>query len=211
MTDELFAMIADERTTLAGELEGLDAAQWATPSLCRGWTVRDVAGHLTVPFHTSTPKLLVSIAASGFSFNRAMDKLSRARAAATEPAALAADLRANAGHQFKPPGAGAIAPLTDIVVHGQDIRRPLGSRHTIDPDRALRIMGFLTSGRTFGFVPKGRLNGLRFEATDADWSYGDGATVRGTIEALMMTITGRAAALDDCTGDGVETLRDRVR
>jgi len=41
-------MIASERTGLADELERLTPEQWATPSLCTGWTVRDVAAHLTL-------------------------------------------------------------------------------------------------------------------------------------------------------------------
>ncbi|WP_405135926.1 hypothetical protein [Nocardia sp. NBC_01388] len=61
------------------------------------------------------------------------------------------------------------------------------------------------------FVRPGRfLKGLRWEATDADWSRGTGPVVRGPGEALVVAMAGRAAALDDLEGDGVPELRRRV-
>ena len=35
----------DERLAFADFLAGLTPEQWAAPSLCAGWTVRDVAAH----------------------------------------------------------------------------------------------------------------------------------------------------------------------
>ena len=40
--------VAAERLRLAEDLESLTPAQWATPSLCAGWTVHDVVAHLTL-------------------------------------------------------------------------------------------------------------------------------------------------------------------
>ena len=42
--------IADERRTLASELALLNEDQWAVDSLCEGWTVKEVAAHLTSVF-----------------------------------------------------------------------------------------------------------------------------------------------------------------
>jgi len=39
------ALAYAERETFAGLLERLTAQQWDAPSLCAGWTVRDVAAH----------------------------------------------------------------------------------------------------------------------------------------------------------------------
>ena len=41
-----------------------------------------------------------------------------------------------ADSRFTPPGLGPQAPLTDVVVHGQDIRRPLGISRDIDQTQA---------------------------------------------------------------------------
>jgi hypothetical protein len=46
--------------------------------------------------------------------------------------------------------------------------------------------------------------------TDAEWSHGTGPEVSGPILALVMAMTGRKAALDDLSGEGVSTLRSRA-
>ena len=43
---DIWATIAAERRATADLLEPLTAEQWATPSLCGAWTVKDVAVHL---------------------------------------------------------------------------------------------------------------------------------------------------------------------
>lgn len=202
-------MVATERLALADTLAELDAGQWATPSLCDAWTVRDVAAHLTTAFTTSGPTFLVSIVQSGFNFDKANDKISR-RAAEQPVDVILETLRSNAEHRFTPPTMGPEAPLTDAIVHGQDIRRPLGLNRDFPADHLRRSLGFVT-GKQRGFVPKGRLGGLRFEAEDLDWSSGEGAEVRGSGEAVLLAITGRVVALDDLEGDGVAVLRGRLR
>ena len=56
---------------------------------------------------------------------------------------------------------------------------------------------------------KKRIAGLRLEASDADWSTGDGPVVRGPALSLLLAMTGRRVALDDLSGDGLAALRDR--
>ena len=95
-------------------------------------------------------------------------------------------------------------------MHGQDIRRPLGLPHQLTPD-ALRVsLDFLVGGRAVGFTPKSRPAGLRFEATDLGWSWGDGPLVHGPAEAVMLALCGRVAALPDLDGDGLPELTRRL-
>lgn len=201
-------MIAQERRILADALSGLDTRQWTTPSLCRGWTVHDVAAHVLMPLVTPLPKVVLSMARSGFSFDRANVKLTAAVARRSNDE-IVLGLRANADRSFKPPGMGYEAPLTDVIVHGQDIRRPLGIHHTFDPEHLQRSLTFL-SGKSQGFVPKGLTDGIRFDATDFDWAGGDGALARGTGEAILLTMTGRRVAVAELEGPGVDTLRGRL-
>ena len=56
--EQTFAAIAEERRALADVLDGLDAAQWSTPSLCGEWDVRGVAAHLVAPTVTGIPEIL---------------------------------------------------------------------------------------------------------------------------------------------------------
>ena len=46
--DDVWAAVAAERVALADLLDQIDDAAWSRPSLCGGWTVRDVVGHLVV-------------------------------------------------------------------------------------------------------------------------------------------------------------------
>lgn len=201
-------MIAQERRALADTLSGLDTPQWTTRSLCQEWAVRDVAAHLLMPLVTPLPRVLVSMAANRFNFDRANIKLT-AHVARRSNAELVTGLRANAEHRFKPPGMGPEAPLTDVLVHGQDIRRPLRLAHEIDREHLTRSLTFL-AGKSLGFVPKGMFDGIRIEATDLDWAHGDGPVVRGPGEAVLLTLTGRRIAVADLEGPGVETLRARL-
>ena len=102
-----------------------------------------------------------------------------------------------------------MAPLTDLTVHGQDIRRPLGLSRTFEADRQRAVLDFLTSTKArWGFTPRDRSwDGLRWEATDLDWSSGSGRPVCGPAEAIMLLLTGRPVALADVTGEGVQQLR----
>lgn len=206
---DVYAEIAAARRELADFLDTLDDNAWKTQSLCSQWTVREVAGHLSMPLTTRLPTVLRAVAVNGLNFDKANDKLSRARAAKLSPEELAAALRDNAEHRFKPPFLGPAAPLTDLVVHASDIRRPLGQPVPVPKARATAVLDFLARAPQ-GFVNKRRLAGLRFEATDVDWSHGDGHLVRGPAEALIMAITGRAVALADLEGEGVATLRSRI-
>lgn len=207
--DDVYALIAAQRREVADVLDGLSAEQWNTPSLCAGWTMKDVAAHLAMPFSISVPKLLVKLAMKGFNFDKVADEW--AKSEQRPPTQLAKLLRQNADNRFKPPGLGPEAPLTDIVVHGQDIRRPLGIAHRVPADTARVVLDFLVSKKASkGFTKKGVADGLRFEATDTGWTHGAGAAVSGTAEALILSLSGRKAALADLTGAGADQLRARL-
>jgi uncharacterized protein (TIGR03083 family) len=207
---DVWDMILSERVLLADTMDGLTDEQWETPSLCGAWTVKEVAAHLVTPFEVRSLAFLKGVASHGFNFDRASESFARRIAVAESGARLSAILRANSTNRWKPPGFGAQAPLTDVIVHGQDIRRPLGISREIAPDRVRVVLDFTTGGRTFGFVPKGRLDGLRLEAVDLGWSHGDGAAVRGSGEAVMMAVLGRTVVLDELEGGGVGLLRTRL-
>jgi uncharacterized protein (TIGR03083 family) len=198
--------IAAERRALADQLDGLDAAQWATPSLCGEWTVRDVAAHLVVPNKVSIPSVLGALIAARFRFERANVALT-AREAVHPPEEILADLRRLADGRFAPPGLGSVAPLTDILVHGQDIRVPLGlaTDRPVEPWRD--SLEFIVSKKARrGFVGKA-LPRLRFHATDLGWSQGDGDEVSGPAIALTLALLGRPALIDQLSGPGLPALR----
>ncbi|MGS0688083.1 maleylpyruvate isomerase family mycothiol-dependent enzyme [Nakamurella sp. GG22] len=46
--DDVWRAIDAQRIGLAEIMDGLSEQEWRHPSLCEGWTVRDVAAHLTM-------------------------------------------------------------------------------------------------------------------------------------------------------------------
>jgi len=202
------AAIASERRRIADLVESLTPEQLEVPSLCGDWTVREVAGHLVAAVSpVPARQLLGTFVASGFRLHRANARL--ALSFARRPTA-ADGLRRNAENPFRPPVVGYPGQLTDLQVHGQDMRRPLGLPHGLDMDRLRVSLEFLTGGRAVGFTPRRRLAGLRLEATDLAWSWGAGAALAGPAEALMMAVTGRRVALAELDGPGVRLLARRL-
>jgi len=62
--------IRQEREALASDLAAIDETAWATPSLCPGWTVRDVVAHMTALARMTPPKFFRKLVASGFNPSR---------------------------------------------------------------------------------------------------------------------------------------------
>ena len=206
---DTFAEIADERRRLADLLSGLTGEQLAARSLCAEWTVHDVAGHLIMPLEVSTRQFLLALLACRGSFDRATVRLTR-RQARRSIDEIIEILRQKAETRFTPPGGGPEAPLTDLLVHGLDIRWPLRLTRDVPEERLQKSLTFLTCTPARGFVRRGALNALRFEADDIDSAQGSGPTVRGGAEALLLAITGRTTALGRLIGDGLPTLQARL-
>jgi uncharacterized protein (TIGR03083 family) len=171
--------------------------------------VHDVAAHLIVPLEVGTPRFALAMLACGGSFDRANTRLTRqqSRRPVEEIVQI---LRHKAESRFTPPGAGPEAPLTDLLVHGLDIRWPLGLVRDVPHPRLRTSLAFLTSRSARGLVRRGALDGLRVEATDVDWAHGRGPSVRGDAQTLLLALTGRTTALAHLSGDGVPTLHARL-
>lgn len=189
MTDEeLLAMIAAQRREIADLIESLNEEQLQSESLCAGWTAKDVAAHVTVPLHTSMAKFAAALAGSLGNFDKAMAKIV-AKESTRSVADIATELRDQAMNPFKPPGGfGLLAPLDDVLVHTQDIRRPLGLGNGLADDRVLAVLRG-TEAKKFDKVTKRkRFAGVRLSATDMDYAFGDGAVASGTGEAILMVL-----------------------
>lgn len=208
--EQTWEWIADERRMLADLVEGLDEAQLATPSLCAGWAVRDVFAHLALSLDPSPGATLRAAVRSGFRMNRAIQALTADAAQRSTPE-LVELFRSRADHHWNPPGFGPSAPLTDLLVHGVDLRRPLGLDHAPDPDALRAALDFVTTTKAgFGFTDRGNQRGLRFEASDLEWADGSGPAVRGPGLPLLVAMCGRPAVLDELSGEGVAELRTRL-
>lgn len=209
MTDTVFALVARRRRAVADLVETLDGDQLATGSLCSGWDVRTVVGHLAGAASPGTVAPLLALVRAGLRPHVANDRLARraARASATE---LAAVLRDRADSRFTPPVTGPRAPLTDVLVHEGDVRVPLGLAFDPEPEAVAYALDFVTTGRPVGFVPRGRLTGLQLVAEDLGRVAGAGQPVTGRAIDLVMAACGRAAVLPRLRGAGVDLLARRL-
>lgn len=199
------------RRVIARLFAQLDDEQLSSPSLCTGWTCHDVLGHLVMCLDLSTPRFLLAVARDRGRANVTSDRLALTYGARPVPE-LVQHLEERSDVALSSPGVGAYGPFADSCIHMRDVAIPLGMATTPPVEDSVSVLDFLTTprARAAGFLPRGRLDGLRLQASDSPWSSGDGALVTGTSEALAMSLTGRPALLGDLAGGGVPTLRQRV-
>ena len=126
--------IHSERRADGGDLDRLSPGSGRAQSWCQGWSVQDTAGHVVAAAEQTPANFYKELASAGFRFNVFTDRGAR-RLAAVGPDELVRRLRARTSTTNHPP-APVMAMLGEIVVHGEDIRRPLGLKHQ-PPEEAL--------------------------------------------------------------------------
>jgi len=192
---ELAHLIRTERLAFVELLESLTDEQWQAQSLCAAWTVENVAAHLAWAPVAGVLEMARTCVRSGFRVNR-MNADAAVRWTARGRPAILEQLRTNAESGAKPMGVPPVAALTDAVVHGLDVRVPLGLPRSVDGDAFRLIADWTLASRWPATIPVGgnprrRLNGIRMVATDADWSWGEGAEVREPTDRILLRILAR--------------------
>ena len=215
MMADLTGTIRAERLALIDLLETLRPDQWATPSLCDGWTVQDVAAHIAIAPSISPHRGFVALARSGFRVNRMIADLA-VRYAGRGPGPIIEQLRENAAVGARPIGLPEVAALVDALVHGLDIRRPLGVTRTISRDAFVTAADWLVEQRWPMTIPVGgsrvqkTISGVRLVANDVGWSHGSGPEVHGTAETMLLLLTGRPIGATELTGPGAMEVYRRL-
>jgi uncharacterized protein (TIGR03083 family) len=205
--DEIWKYIHSERAHLVETLTDLPAEAWATPTLCAGWSVRDTTGHILAAAEQTPANFYKELISARFRFDVFTDRAAR-RLGALAPAVLIERLQARTTTTNHPP-APVLAMLGEIVVHGEDIRRPLRISHQTPPAALVAVAdSYKKSNLLIG--AKRRIAGLRLRADDVDWNTGDGPEVTGPLTSLVLAMAGRREALGDLIGDGVATLGSRT-
>ncbi|USQ80292.1 maleylpyruvate isomerase family mycothiol-dependent enzyme [Ornithinimicrobium faecis] len=202
--DDVWPMVHAERAALLADLESLEDSQWQRDSLCAGWTVHDVAAHLVDTALTTRVGFMLGLARARFDFDRQNDRGVERHRGAT-PRQTLTRLREVATRTSTPPGS-LDSRIVEEVVHGEDIRRPLGLVRAYPAAAVDRALLYQTRTSAAMGGAKDRVAGLRLEATDHDLLHGDGALVRGTALDLLLAVSGRQSALADLTGPGVSRL-----
>ncbi|MFY7066260.1 maleylpyruvate isomerase family mycothiol-dependent enzyme [Nocardiopsis changdeensis] len=205
--EDLWPLVHAERAALADDLAGLSEEDWATPSLCDGLTVREVLAHLTAGASLNGLRWFAGVVRCRFDFD-AQVAMRLAEQMGDSGADTLARFRAVVSSTTSPP-LPRIAMLGEAVVHGEDIRRPLGIAADRPVGTLTRVAEYYR-GSDQVVVARSRVADLRLEAADGSFAAGEGPRVAGSTLALIMAMTGRSAHLGDLSGDGVEVLRGRL-
>ncbi len=214
-------MVADHEALMWAEVEDMGGLlhdcsddELDVASLCDGWRVKDVIGHMCLGHTTPMPTVLVSVLRYRGNIPKASFELSKSFADDRSPDELRRfwDDEMIARHPRKGISRTIAYPdgFLDHLIHNQDMRRPLGKPRNVPSDRLVAALELLPQVDSKMFSTAKAIAGLRLEATDVDWSGGDGPTVSGPGEALVLAAAGRRVALDELDGDGVRVLADRL-
>lgn len=204
--DDVWRGIDDQRRRLVDLLEDLSDDEWRHPSLCGGWTVRQVAAHVALQNTgwSAMPRAVLEMVRA-----RGMDGAIHAVACrhAEQPTQrIVAEIRERIGVWRPLPTVTYRESAVDHLVHLQDIAVPLGRQEAMPVDvAAVAADAVWRSPRMFH--ARRRFAGHRFVATDTEWSAGEGQEVTGPVGAILLLLTGRRAGLASLTGPGAAALR----
>ncbi|MFJ9391288.1 maleylpyruvate isomerase family mycothiol-dependent enzyme [Nocardioides sp. NPDC101246] len=200
----VWSVVHAERQALIRDLETLSPAQWATPSLCAGWTVHDVLAHMIDVATTTRLGFVRRLVAAGGDFDRD-NQTGVDRERAEDPAETLAAFRRVAGRTATPP-APLATRLVEEFAHGEDIRRPLGLRRDYPVEHVVTALGYLAKTSQKWGGGKERAQRVRLVATDADTVIGTGPEVRGTAITIVLALSGRQVGPDELTGPGAAAV-----
>lgn len=197
---DLWPLIFAERAALAEDLAALADERWDTPSLCAGLTVREVLAHLTAGASDNPLVWFAGVLRHRFDFDANVAQR-LAKRLGDRPADTLEQFRAVRTSRTKAPiPVGAM--LGEIVVHGEDIRRPLGIVRA-HPAEVLERVARFYAGSDLMLPSATRARDLRLRAVDGSFDVGSGPEVTGPLIALIMALTGRDDYLAELGGPGL--------
>ena len=205
--DHLWALMHAERAALADDLATLTPEQWRHSTLCGKWNVEDVVAHLIAAASMNQLRWLRSMIGARFR----VDMHNQRRVAefrGRTPEDTLERFRQIIDSTTSPSG-HVPAYLGEVVVHSQDIRQPLGLSRTPSAEAFIPVAEFFAR-RNFAVNSSATVAGLELRADDGSFAAGSGPVVSGSTLALVMSMAGRSAYVDDLTGPGVPLLRERL-
>lgn len=187
MTDPQ-SWVAPTFNGIADLLAAAPVDTWNAPSLCEKWLVRHVIAHVTMPVRLTPEQFGAEMAAAGGDFTILSDTVAT-RDGSLPVADLLAQLRSPQLHAWQPPGGGAAGALSHAVIHSLDVTIALGRPAVATAEAATAVLDQLTAagGRLFGV----KLTDVRLEATDTEWTWGDGQSFRADSGSLVALVSGR--------------------
>ena len=215
---EIAAALRDERTRLVSYLESLPEAAWDKPTLCEGWTVRDLVSHL---IGNAADMVALNVEGAGspeYNQRQITERAGRSPAEllaewAEQGPAFEATIEAlddtfwNTPYlEFGTVGEALQRFVEDIWVHAQDIRIPLGDGPVPGPglDAVLDIIARDLPQRCARLAPDVASVRIRTDGSDRDVGVsgrGTSVEIGGDPVAIALAGTGRVP-LETAVSDG---------
>jgi len=183
------SLVGPQFRALADALAAQPSSIADLPSLCEGWSVRNVLAHMTMAARYDAEAFQAELAAVGHNFQTLSDAIAQ-RDGRLPLEELIEGLRSDTMAQWAPPGGGAVGALTHVVIHGLDITSAVGLARTATDATTHQVLDILTTGgvhQRFGT----RIAGRALQATDLDWAFGDGEPVAAEAADLILAMAGR--------------------
>ena len=205
---DIWSAVHLERGALFEDLQSLDPAAWMEPSPCPGWDVHDVLAHLIDSAKTTRLGFISRLIAAGFDFDK-----DNARGIAKEKRRDPEETLVAFGEAISltnTPPADLATRLVEAYVHGEDIRRVLGIHGNYPTHQLLTALSYQlrTSVKMGG--GKELAAGWKLVATDADFEYGQGPQVYGSVLALLLAVSGRPVKAQELTGVGADEFLQQL-
>lgn len=195
-----------QQQMLLEDLRSFSEDEWDAVTVCDPWTTRQLVAHLTSMNLQTRSNFLRGLIRNRFDFDAFLASDMKRFDVGSNADILSVFGRSVAN--WERPPLPKMVPPTESMIHADDIRRATGRSRRVDPQHVRPLLSmYAKSGAPVR--GKKRTPGLRFRATDVDWVWGEGPEVSGPAFDLLLAIGGRWAALDNCEGEGVETLRSR--
>ena len=205
MDEEFWSAVRAVRLRLADTLDTFSPTEWDTPSLCAGWRVRDVAGHLAQVPTITTGQMLAAAPRARFDPNRINTHMA-VRAGSVPTSEIVREMRDHAADRTTAKALDTRNALFDAIVHSQDIVIPLDRTFPV-PVESVRLGLDRVWAMGWPFRARRRLAGLTLTATDTEWTVGSGPEISGSALSLLLLLTGRTSTVRrELAGAGLETL-----
>lgn len=203
MSEEYWSAVQAVRLRLAEVLDTLRPSEWDTASLCEGWRVRDVAGHLALVSTVTTWQMLAAAPRAHFNPNR-INTLLAVQAGSVATSDIVQKLRDHAADRTTAKALDTRNALFDAIVHSQDIAIPLGRTFSVPVDATRQGLDRVWA-MGWPFNAQKRLAGRTLRATDTDWTAGSGPEISGNALSLLLLLTGRTStARSELVGGGLQ-------
>lgn len=212
MSSELHPLFDSARTRFVELVAPLSAEQWESPTLCEGWRIRDMAGHLNHVSRVTFANSFAPVVKARFNLNRAFDVEARREGARPVPEIIDG-LRELIGTYHVPPTSNVLQLISDWTVHTIEVQRALGLDPEIDPTQLAAAWSFAPKETRFTGT-RGKIRGLKFvgavPGSSQPLEYGSGPEVAGPATTVLLAMLGRNVR-DELVGDGAAEFSSRFR